>query len=71
MTVKNAAFLAMLLRPEETGQLLGISRAKTYGMIASGELPAIRCGKAIRVPRDSLLKWIEANTTGGEVRRSA
>lgn len=65
MTVKNEAVMAMLLRPEETSQLLGLSRAKTYGMIASGELPAIRCGKAIRVPREALEKWIAANTTGG------
>lgn len=71
MTVGNAAVLAILLRPEEAAQLLGICRAKAYGMIASGELPSIRAGKSVRVPRLALERWIDANTTGGEIRRSA
>jgi excisionase family DNA binding protein len=71
MTVMNALTIAILLRPQEAGQILGFSRSKMYGMLAAGELPSIRAGKSVRIPRAALEKWIEANTTGGEVRRSA
>jgi excisionase family DNA binding protein len=71
MTVMNALTIAMLLRPEETARLLGISRSNAYGMLASGELPSIRLGRSIRVPRDALFRYIESNTTGGEIRVSA
>jgi excisionase family DNA binding protein len=71
MTVMNALTMAILLRPEEAGRLLGFSRSKMYGMLAAGELPSIRAGKSVRIPRAALERWIEENTTGGEVRRSA
>jgi excisionase family DNA binding protein len=71
MTVKNAMTIALLLRPEEAGQVLGISRSKVYAMLNSGQLPSIRAGRTIRVPRAALEKWIEGNTVGGEIRESA
>jgi excisionase family DNA binding protein len=71
MTAMNAVTLAVLLRPEEVGRILDISRSKTYQLLASGALPSIRAGKSIRVPRAALEKWIEANTVGGEISQSA
>jgi excisionase family DNA binding protein len=71
MTVANAVTIAILLKPEEVGRILDLSRSKTYQLLASGALPSIRCGKSIRVPRDSLMRWIEKNTTGGEFPQSA
>jgi excisionase family DNA binding protein len=71
MSTIQAAIVAILLRPEEAGKILGFSRSKVYGMLAAGELPLIRAGKSVRVPRAALEKWIEANTTGGEIGRSA
>jgi excisionase family DNA binding protein len=68
MTATNAMVIAILLRPEEAGRILGFSRSKIYQLLASGELPSIRAGKSVRVPRLALEKWIEANTTGGELR---
>jgi excisionase family DNA binding protein len=65
------AMVAILLRPEEAGKMLGFSRSKVYGMLAAGELPSIRAGKSVRIPRAALEKWIEVNTTGGEIRQSA
>jgi excisionase family DNA binding protein len=64
-------FVAILLRPEEAGRILGFSRSKVYGMLAAGELPSVRLGKSVRVPRAALEKFIEENTTGGEIRQSA
>jgi excisionase family DNA binding protein len=71
MTAMNAMTIAILLRPEEAGRILGFSRSKIYGMLAAGELPSIRAGKSIRIPRVALERWVELNTTGGEIRQSA
>ena len=40
----------VLLRPEEAAVAMGISRAKLYRLIATGDLRAVRVGKALRVP---------------------
>lgn len=39
---------------EEAAQLLGISRALGYELVARGELPSIRLGRRIVVPRRAL-----------------
>lgn len=49
----------MLLRASELVDALGVSRAKVYEMIASGELPSVRIGRSVRVPAASLERWIE------------
>jgi excisionase family DNA binding protein len=50
----------LLYRPQEVAGLLGISRARVYHLIQTGDLPAVRIGGTIRVPADSLRNWIEA-----------
>jgi excisionase family DNA binding protein len=52
-----------LLRPEETAEMLGISRSKTYSLLAAGELPSVRVGRSVRVNRKALMAWIDRNTT--------
>ena len=52
----------MLLRAEEVARLLGIGRTKTFEMLARGELPVVRIGRAVRVPREALYRWIESRT---------
>lgn len=51
-----------LLRPEEAGHLLSIGRSKIYQLMATGEIPTVRIGKSVRVPRAGLLAWVERNT---------
>lgn len=49
----------MLIRPAEAARLLGISRSKTYALLASGGLPgAIRVGSSLRISRAALETWI-------------
>lgn len=48
----------MLLKPTEVAEMLRIGRSLVYGMLATGELPSIRVGHCIRVPKASLEKWI-------------
>ncbi len=44
----------LTLTVDEAGELLGISRAHAYEMVARGELPSIRLGKRILVPQRAL-----------------
>ncbi len=51
-----------LLRVHEVARLLGIGRSKTYELIARGELPSLRIGRLVRVPRHALEQWIADHT---------
>lgn len=53
-----------LLTPIEVTQILGIGRSKVYELLACGELPSIRIGRCIRVPKSSLDDWIKDRITG-------
>lgn len=55
---------ALLLRGGEVAELLGCSRALAYRWMAGGILPVVRVpgSRSIRVPREALLAWIEAQT---------
>lgn len=48
-----------LLRVTEVAQLLGISRSYAYEMVQRRQLPALRLGRAIRVPLGALERWLE------------
>ena len=49
----------ILLKPNEVFSALGLSRAKGYSLLASGELPSIRIGRSVRIPVTDLHKWVE------------
>lgn len=49
---------ALLMRPTEVAAALGVGRATAYGLIASGTLPIVRIGRAVRVPRAALEAWV-------------
>jgi excisionase family DNA binding protein len=44
----------LLLRPAEVFQLLSVSKSQGYKLLATGELPSVRLGRAIRIPAQSL-----------------
>jgi len=48
-----------LLRIVDVARELQISRSSVYRLIVSGELPAVRIGKNVRVRRETLARWIE------------
>jgi excisionase family DNA binding protein len=52
----------LLLRPTEVGKLLGLGRSKVFAMLATGELPVVRLGRSVRVPREALERWIRERT---------
>ena len=46
---------------EETANILGLGRTATYQGIEKGEIPGIRIGKRILVPRAALERLLENN----------
>ena len=44
---------------EEAGKLLGIGRSSAYGAVRRGELPPLKIGRRILVPRSALLRKFE------------
>jgi len=52
----------LMLRPAEAAELIGMSRAKVYELIARGAIPSIRVGGPngpTRVPVGALKTWID------------
>lgn len=53
-----------VLTADEAWKLIGgapvISRGGWYAAIKRGEIPSIRVGKRILIPRAALLRWLES-----------
>ena len=49
----------LTLSVEEAAGALGISRALAYELVARGELPSLRLGRRIVVPRRALIALID------------
>ena len=49
----------LVLTVAEAGALLGVSRAFAYELVARGELPVIRLGRRILVPKAALLAMVD------------
>ena len=50
--------LPLVLTVDEVMELLRTGRTATYEAIRRGEIPSIRVGRRIRVPRDPLLQML-------------
>ena len=50
----------LLLRAAEVASLLNLGRSKVYELMAAGELPVVRIGGVVRVPRSELEMWIRS-----------
>ena len=48
-----------LLKPKQVWAATGLSRGTVYGLIRSGELKSIKCGRAIRIPSTELDNWLQ------------
>ncbi len=55
----------LLLKVTEACDETGASRSKAYELVANGEWPSVRLGRAVRIPRAGLLAWIERVQRGG------
>lgn len=53
-----------LLTVPEAAKLLRISRNLAYELVARHEIPAIRLGRVIRVPKQGLEEWLDRQVDG-------
>jgi len=51
----------LVISVEEARKLLGLSRGLMYQAVNSGEVPSIRIGRRILIPRALLEKMLERN----------
>ena len=49
----------LVLTIEEAGKLLGLGRSRTYEAARRGDIPTLRIGSRILVPKVALLKLLE------------
>jgi excisionase family DNA binding protein len=54
----------LVLSVAEAGALLGLSRAFAYELVARGELPVVRFGRRIVVPKAALLELLSIAASG-------
>jgi excisionase family DNA binding protein len=50
------------MRPRELIQLLGLSKSRIYQLIATGAIPSVRLGGAIRIPRAAWRAWLASQS---------
>ena len=58
---------SLVLTPMETASLLRIGRGTVYEQIRCGNIPSIRMGRRILIPRAALLKKLESAGYDGSV----
>jgi excisionase family DNA binding protein len=51
---------------EEAGRLLRLSRGSAYEAARTGQIPTIRIGRRLLVPRAALLRMLDAAGTKGD-----
>lgn len=58
----SAATDTWLFDSREVSRVLGIGRTKVFQMMARAELPVVRIGRCVRVPRAALDQWMQSRT---------
>ncbi len=61
-TESTAVIGPWLLDSREVSRVLGIDRTKVFQMMARAELPVVRVGRCVRVPRGALDQWMQSRT---------
>lgn len=56
----------LLLRITEVATTLGLGRTKVCALVRTGELPVVRIGRSVRVPREALQDWIWQHLEGAD-----
>jgi excisionase family DNA binding protein len=63
--VRGGEPILLRIDPDVTG-LTNLGRSTIYNEIAAGRLRAVKIGRAVRVRRDDLDRWLERHTTGAD-----
>jgi excisionase family DNA binding protein len=59
----------LVLTVAEAADRLGISSDLAYDLVARGELPLLRLGRRIVIPRIALLEFVESANGSGKIPR--
>lgn len=59
-TYRSLEDLPLTLRVMELMPILGIGRNKAYELIRCGQIPSIRIGKQLRIPKEALIEYLSA-----------
>jgi excisionase family DNA binding protein len=51
--------LPAVLTLRHVQEILGVSRPKTYELAHTRGFPVVRIGRAIRVPREAFIRWLD------------
>lgn len=54
----------LTLTVEEAAQMLGVSRSLAYALVARNELPSVRLGRRVVVPRQALERLLLSTGDG-------
>lgn len=55
-----------LLTVHDVATILNVSRSHAYVLMQSGQIPAVRLGRSVRVRPKDLEEYIQANIHGGD-----
>lgn len=55
----------LLLTVEEAAQRLNIGRTLAWQLVRQGDLPIVRLGRCVRIPRSALQEWIARQVKEG------
>ena len=70
MMAKEGKQERLTLTVEETAKLLGIGRQLAYDRVRTGQIPAIRLGRRLVVPKRALERLLEAVSASGPYDRT-
>jgi excisionase family DNA binding protein len=56
----------LLLKVNEAATLLGLGRSTIYLLHQANSIPAVKIGRATRIPADGLRRWVERQTAEAE-----
>ena len=59
MTYTHYDQLPLILSVDELAKILGIGRNTAYDLIRCGRIRSVRIGHKIRIPKDSLLEFLQ------------
>lgn len=53
----------LLLRVEDAARMIGVGRTRMFELVWSNEIPSVRIGRSVRIPRERLLRWIDEHSS--------
>lgn len=50
------------LKVPEVAEVLRIARSRAYELVGTGEIPAVKIGRSVRVSRKELDRWLQSQS---------